>query len=71
MPNKKKLVRRAWTPADLRLMKSMAKDRKGVAKIAKALKRSPGANECDGSKTRYLAQYAIGCGTTAVLSFQI
>jgi hypothetical protein len=50
MPNKKKLVRRAWTPADLRLMKSMAKDRKGVAKIAKALKRSPGATSVMAAK---------------------
>jgi hypothetical protein len=39
----KKIVRRAWTKDDLRLMKSMAKDKKGVAKIAKALKRTPGA----------------------------
>lgn len=40
---KKKLVRRVWTKDDLKLMKSMAKDKKGVAKIAKKLKRSPGA----------------------------
>ena len=40
---KKKLIRRVWTKEDLRLMKSMAKNRKGVTKIAKALKRTPGA----------------------------
>jgi hypothetical protein len=39
----KKQIRRVWTKEDLRLMKSMAKDRKGVTKIAKALKRTPGA----------------------------
>jgi hypothetical protein len=40
---KKKQIRRVWTKEDLRLVKSMAKDRKGVTKIAKALKRTPGA----------------------------
>ena len=38
MAKKKKVVRRAWTKDDLRLLKSMAKDKKGVTKIAKALK---------------------------------
>jgi hypothetical protein len=37
---KKKVVRRAWTKDDLRLLKSMAKDKQGVTKIAKALKRT-------------------------------
>jgi hypothetical protein len=50
LAKKKKVVRRAWTRADLRLMKSMAKDKKGVAKIAKALKRSPGATAVKASK---------------------
>lgn len=40
---KKKLIRRAWTPADRRLLKSLAKEKKGKARIAKALKRTPGA----------------------------
>jgi hypothetical protein len=40
---KKKVVRRAWTKDDLRTLKSMAKDKQGVKKIAKALKRTPGA----------------------------
>ena len=43
MAKKKKLVRRAWTKDDLRLLKSMARDKKGVKKIAKALKRTVGA----------------------------
>jgi hypothetical protein len=40
---KKKVVPRRWTKDDLRLLKSMARDKKGVKKIAKALRRSPGA----------------------------
>jgi hypothetical protein len=43
MAKKKKVIRRAWTKDDLRTLKSMAKDRQGVKKIAKALKRTPGA----------------------------
>jgi hypothetical protein len=43
MAKKKKVVLRRWTKDDVRLLKSMAKDKKGVAKIAKALKRSPAA----------------------------
>ena len=39
----KKLVRRPWTTQDHRLMKTMAKAKAGQAKIAKALKRTPGA----------------------------
>ena len=38
----KKSVRREWTKADIRVLKSMA-CKTPVAKIAKALKRSPGA----------------------------
>jgi hypothetical protein len=40
---RKKVVRRAWTKDDLRTLKAMARDKQGVKKIAKALKRSPGA----------------------------
>ena len=40
---KKLVIRRAWTKEDVRLLKSMAKEKKGRAKIAKALKRTPGA----------------------------
>jgi hypothetical protein len=42
---KKKVVRRAWTKADFRTLKSMAKDKQGVKKIAKALKRTTRAVE--------------------------
>jgi hypothetical protein len=43
MAKKKKGVRRAWTKEDVRILRSMAKDKRGVKKIAKALKRTPGA----------------------------
>jgi hypothetical protein len=39
----KKKLRRAWTKEDVRQMKTMAKAKSGVTKIAKALKRTPGA----------------------------
>ena len=39
----KKVVRRAWSKDDIRTMKTMAKAKSGVIKIAKALKRTPGA----------------------------
>jgi hypothetical protein len=42
---KRKVVRRAWTKADFRTLKSMAKDKQGVKKIAKALKRTTRAVE--------------------------
>jgi hypothetical protein len=37
------VVRRTWTKDDVRQMKTMAKAKSGVKKIAKALKRTPGA----------------------------
>lgn len=40
---KKKLVRRVWTPSDVRELKSLARKKVGVAKISKALKRTIGA----------------------------
>jgi hypothetical protein len=40
---KKKSVRRAWTPSDVRELKTLAKKKAGVAKISKALKRTVGA----------------------------
>jgi hypothetical protein len=43
MAKKRKVVSRVWTKEDFKLLKSMAKDKQGVKKIAKALKRSPGA----------------------------
>jgi hypothetical protein len=42
---KKKIVRRTWTSSEVRELKSLAKKRIGVAKIAKALKRTPGATK--------------------------
>jgi hypothetical protein len=47
---KKKIVRRAWTKEDLRTLKAMARDKSGVKKIAKALKRSPGATSVMAAK---------------------
>jgi hypothetical protein len=42
MAKAKKIVRRAWTAGEKRQMKTM-KAKLGVTKIAKALKRTPGA----------------------------
>ena len=42
MAKKKKVVRR-WSKEDIRTLKTMAKDKKGAKKIAKALKRTAGA----------------------------
>ena len=50
MAKKKKVVRRAWTKDDLRTLKSMAKDKQGVKKIAKALKRTLGATAVKAQK---------------------
>jgi hypothetical protein len=43
MKKTKVMVRRAWSKEDFRTLKSMAKDKQGVAKIAKTLKRTVGA----------------------------
>ena len=50
MAKKKKVVRRAWTKEDLRTLKLMAKDKQGVKKIAKALKRTVGATSVMAAK---------------------
>jgi hypothetical protein len=50
MAKAKKVVRRAWTKDDVRTMKTMAKSKSGVAKIAKALKRTPGATSVMAAK---------------------
>jgi hypothetical protein len=50
MAKKKKVIRRAWTKDDLRTLKSMAKDKRGVKKIARALKRTPGATTVKATK---------------------
>jgi hypothetical protein len=43
LPKKKTAVRREWTKDDVRTLKTLAKQKAGVAKIAKTLKRTPGA----------------------------
>jgi hypothetical protein len=50
MAKKKKVVRRAWTKDDVRTLKSMARQKQGVRKIAKALKRTPGATTVKAQK---------------------
>jgi hypothetical protein len=39
----KNAIRREWTKEDVRNLKTLAKQKSGVAKIAKQLKRTPGA----------------------------
>ena len=43
MAKAKKTVRREWTKDDVRQLKTMAKAKAGKTKIAKQLKRTPGA----------------------------
>jgi hypothetical protein len=50
LAKKKKVVRLAWSKEDFRLMKSMARDKKGVTKIAKMLKRTPSATAAMATK---------------------
>jgi hypothetical protein len=50
LAKKKKVVRRAWSKEDVRTLKTMARDKQGVTKIAKALKRSPGATSVMAAK---------------------
>jgi len=40
---KRNVARRAWSKEDISTLKTMAKDKKGAKKIAKALKRTVGA----------------------------
>jgi divalent metal cation (Fe/Co/Zn/Cd) transporter len=46
----KTVVRRVWTKDDVRQMKTMAKAKSGVTKIAKALKRTSGATSVMATK---------------------
>ncbi|MFY9956278.1 hypothetical protein [Bradyrhizobium sp.] len=48
----KKVVRRAWTKDEFRLLRSMAREKRGVKKIAKALKRTVGATHAMAVKRR-------------------
>ena len=47
---KKEILRRAWTKDDVRNLKLMAKQKQGVKKIAKALKRTLGATTVKAQK---------------------
>jgi hypothetical protein len=40
---RKKIIRRKWTTEDVKQLKSLARKRTSTTKIAKALKRTPGA----------------------------
>jgi hypothetical protein len=50
LAKKKKVVRRAWSKEDVRTLKAMARDKQGVTKIAKALKRTIGATSVMAAK---------------------
>jgi hypothetical protein len=50
MAKRKRVVRRAWTKEDVRILKSMARGKGGVKKIAKTLKRTPGATTVKAAK---------------------
>jgi len=50
MARTKKIVRREWTKEDVRQMKTMAKAKAGVTRIAKSLKRTPGATSVMAAK---------------------
>ena len=50
MPKKKKISRREWTKEDVRQLRMMAKAKAGVKKIAKSLKRTPGATTVKAAK---------------------
>ena len=50
MAKAKKVVRRTWTKDDVRTMRTMAKAKSGVTKIAKTLKRTPGATSVMAAK---------------------
>jgi hypothetical protein len=43
MPKKKESTRVLWSKEDIKTLKTMAKQKKGSEKIAKSLKRTPGA----------------------------
>lgn len=45
----KKVIRREWTKDDVRNLKALAKQKVGVAKIAKQLKRTPAATAAKAS----------------------
>jgi len=52
MARKKTAVRRPWTKEELRTLKTMAKEKRGASKIAKALKRTVAATRAMAVKRR-------------------
>ena len=50
MAKAKKISRREWTKDDVRQMKTMAKAKSGVTRIARTLKRTPGATSVMAAK---------------------
>jgi hypothetical protein len=50
LAKKKKVARRAWSKEDVRTLKTMAREKKGVTKIAKFLKRTIGATSVMAAK---------------------
>jgi hypothetical protein len=50
MAKTSKVVRRGWTKDDVRQLKTMARAKAGVRRIAKSLKRTPGATIVKASK---------------------
>jgi hypothetical protein len=50
MAKTKKIVRRSWSKDDVRQMKAMAKAKSGVTRIARTLKRTPGATSVMAAK---------------------
>ena len=50
MTKTKNIVRREWTKADVKQLKTMAKSRAGVTKRSKSLKRTPGATSVMAAK---------------------
>lgn len=50
MAKAKNMARRAWTKDDVRQLKTMAKAKSGVRRIAKSLKRTPAATAAMASK---------------------
>jgi hypothetical protein len=50
LAKKKKVVRRAWSKEDVRTLKTMAREKKGVKKNRQGIEANHWRNECDGSK---------------------
>jgi hypothetical protein len=50
MAKKKKIVRRAWTPSEVRELRSLAKKKVGVKRISKGLNRTVAATKMKASQ---------------------